>query len=435
MANNVAAPENDLASPDSMNGTQQNQPPQGQTPPKSTRARWLLAAAVLIAIAGGVFYWLRTAGFESTDDAQIDGRIYAVSARVGGTVTTVHVENNQYVEAGTVLVEIDPRDYQVALAQAQADLAEARANLAGSQTQVPIVSQTTSSQLSSAEALVEEERAAVRTAEQEVAAAQARLRAAEANVRQAQAAHQTAVRDLERYQSLIAKEEISQQQFDTAKSAADSLDARVETVQAQLEEARQGVSVARSRLESQRARQAKAEADVRAAHTAPQQVAASRAHAESLSATVLREEADLQQAQLNVGYTTVKAPVSGIVSQRNAEVGETVQPGQPLMAVVPLDDIWVTANFKENQLENMRPGQPVEVSVDAYGGQTYQGHVDSIAAATGARFSLLPPENATGNYVKVVQRVPVKIVLEKGQDPNHVLRPGMSVVPSVDTRQ
>jgi membrane fusion protein (multidrug efflux system) len=438
MANRVVAPDDKLTADGQTNGMEDPQTVRAELrQPKRTvpRSRWLLAAAALVVIAAAGFYWFHTAGLESTDDAQIDGRSHSVAARVGGTVLKVHVENNQYVEAGAVLVEIDPRDYEVALDQAKADLAEAKADLVASQSEVPIVSRTSASQLSSAQASVEEARAGVKTAEEEVGASQARLHSAEAAVRQASSSHNTAVKDLERYQSLIAKEEISQQQFDRATSAANSSEARLEASEAQLHEAQQGVAVARSRLEQQRARLAKAEADLRAAHTAPQQVAASQAHAESTSATVLRKKADLEEAQLNLDYTVVKAPVSGIVSQRNVETGEIVQAGQPLMAVVPLDEIWVTANFKESQLANMRPGQHVEVSVDAYDDKSYQGHVESIAAATGARFSLLPPENATGNYVKVVQRVPVKIVLEKGQDADHLLRPGMSVVPTVDTRK
>ncbi len=202
-----------------------------------------------------------------------------------------------------------------------------------------------------------------------------------------------------------------------------------------MQEARQGVSVARSRLGQQQANLAKAQADVQAADTAPQQVAASRARVQSLQANVLRKQADLDQAQLNLDYTVVKAPVSGTVSRRSVETGEIVQAGQPLMAVVPLNEVWVIANFKESQLENMHPGQPAEIEVDAYGGRKYKGRVQSISAATGARFSLLPPENATGNYVKVVQRVPVKIVFDEGQDPDHLLRPGMSVVPTVNTNE
>ncbi len=439
MANRIVSPENELvAGAEKTNGMEDKQTVRTESaePKKGgSRRRWLLGAVVLAAIAAVSWYWYSTIGLERTDDAQIDGRIHAVAARVGGTVLQVHVENNQFVEAGTVLVEIDQRDYQVAVDQAQADLNETKADLLASQSQIPIVTRTSASQLSGAQASVEEAQASVTTAQEQVVAAEAQLRSAEAMVRQARSNHETAARDLERYKSLITKEEISQQQFDMATSAANSSEARLEGAQAQLQVAQQGISVARSQLAEQRARLAKAEADVQAAHTGPQQVAASKAHAESTSATVMRKQADLEQARLNLGYTVVKAPVSGIVSQRGVETGQIVQAGQPLMAVVPLDEIWVTANFKESQLANMKPGQPAEIKVDAYGGKKYKGHVDSIAAATGARFSLLPPENATGNYVKVVQRIPVKILIDKDQDPDHVLRPGMSVEPTVDTNQ
>ena len=232
----------------------------------------------------------------------------------------------------------------------------------------------------------------------------------------------------------MAKEEISQQQYDAAVAAADASRAAVDSAQAQASEAEEGVRVAQSRIERDRAKVAQAEATVRSARTAPQQVAMTRARSESAAARVQQARAALEQGQLNLQYTTVKAPLGGVVSRKAVEIGQIVQPGQPLLAVVPLEDIWVTANFKETQLKEMRPGQKAVVSVDAYGRREYQGHVDSIAAATGARFSLLPPENATGNYVKVVQRIPVKIVFEKGQDPEHLLRPGMSVVPTVITK-
>jgi membrane fusion protein (multidrug efflux system) len=407
-------------------------------PPKPARIRrgsrriWLGLAALILIGAGGYVYWRHAAVRESTDDAQIDGHLHPVSARVGGTVQRVLVRDNQYVEAGTVVVEIDPRDYRVALARAQGDLAEAQADLAESRTNVPIASTTTSSQLSSAEAGVGEARAAVATAEKQVDAAQARLTSAGARVREAQANYDKAAKDLARMKALVAKEEISQQQYDAAVASADALRAQVDSAHAQVQEAEQGVQVSRSVLEQQRARVARAEAEVRAARTAPEQVAASQARAQSSHAKVEQRQADLAQTQLNLEYTQVKAPVSGIISQRTVEVGQVVQAGQPLLAIVPLNDIWVTANFKENQLRHMRPGQPVDIHVDSTG-KGYKGHVDSIAAATGSRFSLLPPENATGNYVKVVQRVPVKIVFEKDQDPDHVLRPGMSVAPTVRT--
>jgi membrane fusion protein (multidrug efflux system) len=273
----------------------------------------------------------------------------------------------------------------------------------------------------------------VSAAEKGVDAARAHLVAAEAKVRENRANSERAARDLERMKALVAKEEISRQQYDAAVAAAESFRAQVDSAEAQVREAQGGVQVAESQLGQQKAVLERARAEMDATRTAPQQIAASRAHADSSAAKVQQLQAAVEQATLNQQYTTIRAPVSGVVSQRSVEAGQVVQPGQPLLAVVPLDDIWITANFKENQLRKMHPGQPATVSVDAYSGREYEGRVESIAAGTGSRFSLLPPENATGNYVKVVQRVPVKIVLNKGQNQDHLLRPGMSVVPTVRT--
>ena len=407
-------------------------PPQ----PNSRRRRTLLILPVLViilAIAGYV-YWRYSSVRESTDDAQIDGRIYPVSARVGGTVLSVNVDNNQLVQAGTVLIEIDPKDYRLAVERARADLAEQQALLKGNQAVVPITSTTTSSQLAEADASVVDAQAGVAAAEQQVKAAKARQNSAQARVRESQANYSRAARDLERMKTLIAKEEISQQQYDAAVATAEALRAQTDSAQAQADEAVEGIAVAERQIEMQRARLTRAHAVVAGARTAPEQVAVTRLRAESTAAKVAQMQAALAQAELNLGYTTIRAAVSGIVGQRNVERGQVIQPGQPLVAVVPTDDIWVTANFKESELANVRPGQSARISVDAYGGTVYQGRVDSIAAATGSRFSLLPPENATGNYVKVVQRLPVKIVLDKGQDPQHLLRPGMSVVATVMTK-
>jgi len=392
---------------------------------------WLLVLVLLGAGIGGYWYWKRSSAWETTDDAQIDGRIVTVSAKVGGTVTKLNVNDNQQVEAGAILAEIDPRDYRVAVEQARADLAQAEADAAASRTDVPIVSATSTNQFSGAQAAVEEARADVATAERQVEAAKSRLPTVEAMVRQAKASADRAARDLERFRTLVAKEEISRQQFDSANAAAEATKAQVEASEAQIEEAQQAIRVAQDQVAQRRARLAHAESDVRAANTAPQQVAVSQSHLQSAAAKVMSKRADLEQAQLKLEYTVIRAPVSGMISQRNVEIGQIVQPGQPLLAVVPLNDIWVIANFKESQLAKIRVGQKATVSVDAYGGEIFNAHVDSIAAATGARFSLLPPENATGNFVKVVQRVPVKIVFEQGQNPERALRPGMSVVPKV----
>ncbi len=393
---------------------------------------WLLAGGVLVLVVlAGIWWYL--GGHESTDDAQIDGHIVPIAARVGGTVADVKVDDNQVVEAGAVLVAIDQRDYQTALQRAEADYADAQAALAAAQAGVPITSTTTASQMSSAGANVDRSVAGADAATRDVDAARARLASMQARLQEAQANATRASRDLERMKQLIAKDEVSQQQYDAAVAAADAAKATVDSARASVNEATQAVSVAESRRVQATNALTQAQAELRTAGTGPEQVAVTKARAESAAARVLQAKAVLGQANLNLAYTVVKAPVAGRISKKSVEPGQVVQAGQPLLAIVPVEDIWITANFKETQLENMRPGQRATVSVDAYG-RTYEGHVDSIAAATGARFSLLPPENATGNYVKVVQRIPVKIVLDKGQDPQHLLRPGMSVVPTVHTR-
>ncbi len=401
---------------------------------RSPLAKWLLLGLIVALATGGFFLYRYFSIRESTDDAQVDGHIYPVSARVGGTVVKVLVEDNQHVAAGTVLVELDTKDYGVALDRTRADLAESAATLHVSQTQIPITSTTSGSQLSAAQAGVAVARAAMTVAERSVDAARAHLIAAQARVRENRANSQRAARDLERMRMLVAKEEISQQQYEASLAAAESLRAQVDSAEAQVKEAEEGVRVAESQLGQQKAALDRAQAEMEAARTGPEQVAARRAHAESSAAKVKQMESAVEQSKLNLQYTVVRAPVNGVVSQRNVEVGQVIQPGQPLFAIVPLDDIWITANFKEDELRNMHPGQRAIIAVDAYGGRKYKGHVDSIAAATGARFSLLPPENATGNYVKVVQRLPVKIVLEEGENRDHLLRPGMSVVPTVFTK-
>ncbi|MBI1955540.1 MAG: HlyD family secretion protein [Acidobacteria bacterium] len=398
------------------------------------RSRGFLLGVILVVGVAVFWLWQYYAIRESTDNAQIDGHIHPISAKVGGTALRVLVDNNQSVEAGAVLVEIDPQDYQVAVERAQGNLAEAEALWRASQTAVPILSETVASKLADAKAGLENARASLVAAQRVAEAAQATLGAAQARWREAQANSEKAARDLERMQQLLAEGVIAQQQYDAAKAAADANRAAVEAAQASVTNAELGVPAAESRVAQERAKLTQAEATLQAAQTAPQQVAVTRAQADSAGARREQAKTVLHQAQLNLEYATIRAPVAGVVSKRTVEVGQIVQPGQPLLVVVPLEDIWVTANFKETQLRNMHPGQKTIISVDAYGGRKYEGHVDSIAAATGAKFSLLPPENASGNFVKVVQRVPVKIVFEKGQDSEHLLRPGMSVVPTVLTR-
>jgi membrane fusion protein, multidrug efflux system len=386
-----------------------------------TRMSWLIGLVALVVIAAGVMLYRYFAAWESTDDAQIDGYIYPVSSRVSGYVTQVLVDENQYVQAGTVLVQLDPKDYDVALANAKATLANDQASAAALRTNVPITSVNTSSQLSTAQADLENANAGLVAAQRSFDAGQASLRQAEANDLKAQD-------DVNRYKPLAAKDEIPQQQYTQAVHSQEATAAAVEAARASAAAAEQAVTQARARI-------AQAEAAVQYAQTQPQQISVQRSRAQAAEAETERAAAALQQAQLNLQYTTVVAPVSGIVGQRSVQPGQNVVPGQQMMTIVPLNsqNIWVTANFKETQLKLMRPGQHVKISVDTYG-RKYDGHVLNIAGASGTRYSLLPPENATGNYVKVVQRIPVKIVFEKGQDPEHLLRPGMSVEPNVNVQ-
>jgi membrane fusion protein (multidrug efflux system) len=379
----------------------------------------LILGLVVLAIVG-IFLWRYFASYESTDDAQIDGHVNSISPRVSGHVITLNVKDNQYVEAGAVLVEIDPTDYQVAVARALADYNDAKATADAATVNVPVTSINTSSQLSSADADVLSAQAGINAARQQFEAAKANLQQAEANNVKAQ-------NDLVRYKQLVEKQEISQQQYDQAVAAAKAGSATVDAARASADAAEAQVAQADGRL-------AQAVANQRSAGTAPKQVSIQRARAESAVAAAELKKADLDQAQLNLSYTKVIAPVTGVVSNRTVEVGQNVQPGQALMNLIPLEDVWVTADFKETQLRHMKVGQKVTIYVDATG-KDYKGHVDSIAGASGARFSLLPPENATGNYVKVVQRIPVKLVFELGETKGHELRPGMSVEPKVWIRQ
>jgi membrane fusion protein, multidrug efflux system len=377
-----------------------------------------LMVAGLAILTAAFFLWRYLGSYESTDDAQIDGHVNSVSARISGHVLRLNVEDNQYVEKGTVLVEIDPADYEGAVATARAQYADAQAQAAAAGINVPITNVSTSSQVSGAQAGVLSARAGIAAARQQLDAAKAQIAEAEANNTKAQ-------NDLLRYKQLIDKQEISQQQYDQAVANA-------QAAAATLQAARASADAYAAQLEQARNKLQQATADLRTADTAPQTMRVTRARALSAEANADRRKAELGLAELNLQYTKVIAPVSGMVSNRTVEVGQNVQPGQELMKIIPLDeaDLWVTANFKETQLRNIRRGQSADIAVDATG-KTYKGHVDSTAGASGARFSLLPPENATGNYVKVVQRIPVKIVFDKGEIKGHELRPGMSVVSKV----
>ena len=397
------------------------------------RIRIAIGAVVIVVLAVAVWLWA-TAGRETTDDAQVDAHVAPIAARIGGTVTEVPVKENQEVEAGAVLVVIDPRDYQVALDKARAELATAEADAAAARVNVPITSTAATSNVSTARGGVEQAQAGIEGAQRAIDAATARLATAEARQREAEANAAKTAKDVERFKGLLAKDEISQQQYDAAVAAADAARAATDSTRSQVQETQAGISVAQSQLTQARAGATQATAQLQTAQSGPQEVTAQRARAASADAKVLQQRAAVQQAELNLQYTTLRAPMKGIVSRKGVEVGQVVQPGQPLMTVIPLEEVWVTANFKETQLEKMRPGQPAVIEVDAYGGRDFKAHVESLAAATGSRFSLLPPENATGNFVKVVQRVPIRIAIDEKQDAQQLLRPGMSVTAKVYTK-
>jgi membrane fusion protein (multidrug efflux system) len=393
-------------------------PPHVDYPRRRSHKRWIIGGAVVVVLVGGIFLWHYFSGFESTDDAQVDVHLYPVSARISGYVQAVHVGDNQYVQEGATLVEIDPKDYQVAVAKAQANLETAEASARALNIDVPISTVDTASQLKYTSSDIENAKAAIAAGEKQVAAAQARILEAEAQNVKAQD-------DVQRYHLLLTKDEVPKQTYDYAVATAQTDTAAVTAAKADEATAEQNVAEARSRLIETIARNESARAG-------PQRVASTRAHALSAVADVAQKQAELDQAKLNLGYTTIFAPVSGEVT-KSVVVGLNVDPGEQMLTVVPLDQVWITANFKETQLKHMRVGQKAEVVLDS-NGRTYHGHVDSIAGGTGPIFSLLPPENATGNYVKIVQRVPVKIVLEPDENHDHQLRPGMNVEATVYLR-
>ena len=397
---------------------------------QQSRVRLIIGAVLLLALGAGAWAW-STSGRENTDDAQIDAHVTQMAARVSGTVVTVAVDDNQLVEAGALLLQLDPGDYRIAVDKARAELADAEATAVAAQSSVPITSTTAASNVTTARGGITQAQSGVTASEKEIEAAQARIVSAQARLREAEANAAKSARDVERLRGLLAKDEISQQMFDATSATAEAQKAAVDSARSQIAEAEAGVRVAESKLAQARAGQDRARAEMQTAQTGPSQMTATRARASAAEARAQQARATLAQAELNLHYATVKAPVRGIVSKKGINAGQVVQAGQPLLAIVQIDDVWVTANFKETQLKALRPGQRAVIAVDAYGGRQYTGTVDSIAGATGARFSLLPPENATGNFVKVVQRVPVKIVLDPGQDPDHLLRPGMSVTPTV----
>jgi membrane fusion protein (multidrug efflux system) len=370
-------------------------------------------AAVALAIVLVIYLY----SYESTDDAEVDGHLNAIGSRVAGTVVRIYVEDNQTVAAGQSVVDLDPSDYQMALEQANASYAQAQAQLSASSPNVPIIRTSNQTTITTGQSDVAAAQSAVGAAEQEY---QARL----ASVRQSEANNIKAQKDVQRYQALVVKEEISHEQFDTVVAAAKTQAAAVEAAEASAKASQKSIEQARDQLQQALSRLAEAN------QNAPHSEAIRRAEVATKQASLEAAKAQADQAALNLSYTKIIAPVAGIVSDKTVEVGQQVAPGEQLFVISQTGDIWITANFKETQLRKMQAGQTVDIKVDAFGTK-YEGYIESMPGATGAKTSLLPPENATGNYVKVVQRLPVRIRLKNGEDPEHRLRPGMSVEPKV----
>ncbi len=399
-------------------------PTEDTHPPSRTRGRATALIVVLLigaAVAtGGVLYWNYAQGYESTDDAQVDGHLNGISSRIAGTIINVCVDENQSVKAGDLVAEIDPRDYEIALAQAKAEVLQKQAEVQVQDPNVPMTEVTSQTSILSAEADVATADAGVAWAERDLVAAQGRLREAEANYAKAQ-------EDMARYKALVDKDEIPRQIYDQSVSSAKALQAGVDSNRAATEASQKLVDQRRSQLAQAQSHLAEAN------RNAPQRLAVSRANVVAKQADAQVAKTRVEQAELNLTYTKIYAPVSGVITKRSVEIGNRVQPGQQLFLIGQLDDLWVTANFKETQLRHMHPGQRATISVDAYD-QTYQGYIESMPGATGTITSLLPPENASGNYVKVVQRLPVRIRFDKNQKGLDRLRPGMSVGPRVQLK-
>jgi membrane fusion protein, multidrug efflux system len=408
----------------------QGQPPADQkrqeedVPEKKSRRRIIIiAVVVLLAIVAFFFYW-RSTFTEDTDDAQVDGNLYQVSSRVAGQVIKVDVQEQQTVHAGDPIAEVDPKDFQVAVEQAQANLANAQAEYEQARVNVPITSTTTRTDVLTSTSGVALNEAAVATAEAQAQAADEHIQQEKANALKAQL-------DVDRYTPLVKNDVISKQQYDQAIATATADEAALNEAQRNANASKEQVRQARAQLATSLSQQAQSKAN------GPKQVSVQRAREAAALAAVQQAQARLDQAQLNLGYTKITSPIDGIVSRKTVEVGVNLSVGQSLLTIVPLEDLWVTANFKETQLKEMRTGQPVEISVDALGGKKFSGKVTQIGGATGSSLSLFPPENATGNYVKVVQRIPVRIDFTNLQqeDQNHELRIGMSVEPKVRVKQ
>lgn len=403
----------------------QGGPPSGSAdvPETKSRRRGIIIAVVVVLVCIAAFFYWRSTLTEDTDDAQVDGDLYQVSSRVAGQVIKVYVEDNQKVEAGDPIADIDPKDLQVALAQAEANLANAQAEYTQAAVNVPITQVNVRTSVTSSGSDVLGTEASVLQAQQQEQAAQARIAQAKASAAKAQS-------DVERYTPLVQKDVISKQQYDAAVATAQAAAAAVDEAQKQEQAQREVIRNAQQRLAQS---QVMARQNVQ---NASGQVKVQQARAQAASAAVQQAQTRVDQAKLNLGYAHITAPVAGIVNKKNVSVGANLSVGQDLLTIVPLDNLWVTANFKETQLKEIHDNQPVDLKVDALGGRHFKGVIKQIGGATGSRLSLFPPENATGNYVKVVQRIPVRIDFTNlaDEDKDHALRPGMSVVPDVHVK-
>lgn len=400
----------------------QNTTPDDKPEKPKSRRRFIVIGVIALLVVGALLFWWHSTYYEDTDDAQVNGHLIQISSRIAGQVIKVNVEENQEVKKGDLLVEIDPKDFEVAVQQSEANLQSAEASYEAAKVNVPVISINTGSALSSAGADVHGSSAQISQAEQQLDAAKARVVQAQANATKSDA-------DLERYRPLVEKDVISKQQFDAAVAAADANKAALVEAKANVVAGEDAVRVAKDRL-------AQSQAQLQFAQTAPKQVEIQKAKADQAAAAVAQAQAQLDQAKLNLSYTKIIAPENGIVTRKSVEINQNVSVGQNMMTLVSLDNVWITANFKETQLEHMRAGQPVVIEVDAYGGRKFDGKITQIGGATGSVLSLFPPENATGNYVKVVQRVPVRIDLTNPQqNADHLLRPGLSVEPKVTVKQ
>ena len=402
---------------DDQNDSDQRQPEPAQ---KKKRRSFIIIGIVALLVVIALLFWWHSTFYEDTDDASIAGHLIQISSRIQGHVLKVNFTENQSVKAGDVLVEIDPRDYQVTVSQDEANLEAAEANYESAKVNVPITNIQSTSNISSAGASVQGSDAGIHRAQRQYEQAQAAVAQAEANNIKAQ-------QDLQRYTPLVEKDVISKQQYDQYVATA-------RASEAQLQEAKASAIAAEDQIAISKQQKLESIAQLQNARNGPNQVKSQKSKADQAAAQVEQARAELDQARLNLSYTKILAPADGIVTKKSVEIGDNASVGQNLATLVSLDDIWITANFKETQLRHMQIGQPVKIHVDAYG-RDYNGHVTQVGGATGSNLSLFPPENATGNYVKVVQRVPVRIDLDQGENQDHILRPGLSVEPTVRVKK